>query len=42
MAVKTKKKTPRKVILVRIVCIAIAVLMVVPLLISSIISGTFW
>lgn len=42
MAVKARKKTPRKVIAVRVICIVIALLMVVPMLISSIISGPFW
>ncbi len=42
MAVSYKKKASRKVTIVRVVCVVMVLLLIVPLLISSILSGVYW
>ena len=43
MAASAKKKVPRKVAVVRVICIVIAVLMVLPVLLASLVpGGGFW
>ena len=42
MAVATKKKTPRKVVMVRVICMVLAFLMILPMLISTLMTGVYW
>jgi hypothetical protein len=42
MAVSGKKKATRKVIMVRIFCVIVALLFIIPLLLSSLTGGSSW
>ena len=42
MAVSTRKRASRKVVIVRVGCVVMVLLLIVPLLISSILSGYYW
>ena len=42
MAVSSKKKATRKVVMVRIVCLVMVVLLVIPLVLSTLLTGVPW
>ena len=42
MAAGSKKKADRKVMMVRIVCLTMVVLLVIPLLLSTLLTGLPW
>ncbi len=42
MAVSTRTKASRKTVMVRVFCVVMVLLLVVPLLVSTLLSGYYW